>query len=59
MNSWKEIINHSRRDQLSFNYVVENLGHGYMELDGHIRNNDVSGFRLHDHKLPDFRNWDK
>jgi len=54
---WKEIMKHSRRDQLSFNYVVENWGHEYMELGGHVRNKNVTGFKLHRHKLLDFRNW--
>jgi hypothetical protein len=54
---WNEITKHSRRDQLSFNYVMHNWKHGYQELNGHISNNNVEGFSLAKHKLPDYRNW--
>ena len=55
---WKEIVAHSRRDQLSFNYVVRNSGHEYLTLDGHLRYKEVTGFKLHRHKKrSDFRNW--
>lgn len=54
---WREIMKHSRRDQLSFNYVVTATGQKYLALDGHVRNKNVAGFTLHSHKLPDFKNW--
>ncbi len=54
---WQEICKFSRRDQLSFNYVVNIWGHGYEELKGHARHNNVPGFQISKHKLPDFINW--
>jgi hypothetical protein len=47
---WNEILNHSRRDQLSFNYVAWKLGIVYFTIPGHVKNNDVEGFQFHKHK---------
>jgi len=39
---WKEIMNGSRRDQLSFNYVMWKLGRKYKVIDGfnHVKTNE-------------------
>ncbi|MWV46683.1 DUF616 domain-containing protein [Paenibacillus sp. HJL G12] len=36
---WEQIIRHSRRDQLSFNYVMWNLNMEYKVIDDYIRDN--------------------
>lgn len=54
---WEEISRHSRRDQLSFNYVLSTLNKEFNPLNGCISHNSVPGFVLHRHKLSDFRNW--
>jgi hypothetical protein len=36
---WEEIKNHSKRDQLSFNYVAWKLGVKYRQIDGSIKKN--------------------
>jgi len=47
---WEEIEHHSRRDQLSFNYVVWQSGFRYYIIPGHVRNHNVEGFTLYPHK---------
>lgn len=34
---WKEVLNHSKRDQISFNYVMYKNNHKYELLEGHSR----------------------
>jgi len=47
---WNEILMHSRRDQLSFNYVIWKYGIEYYTIPGHVRNKNVDGFRIFAHK---------
>lgn len=47
---WKEISAHSRRDQLSFNYVAWKQGFDFFEIPGHVRLGNVEGFRICTHK---------
>lgn len=44
---WREICSGSRRDQLSFNYVLWKLGVGYRELPGDVRTNAFFELRPH------------
>jgi len=46
---WNEVLNHSRRDQLSFNYVAWKLGIEYFTIPGHVKNNNVEGFQFYKH----------
>ena len=50
---WNEIENHSKRDQLSFNYVVWKTGLKFFTIPGHVRNREVDGFTL----FPHYRNY--
>lgn len=36
---WAEICRHSKRDQLSFNYTIHNIGIKPAQIEGHIKNN--------------------
>lgn len=47
---WKELSAHSRRDQLSFNYVAWKQGFDFFEIPGHVRLGNVEGFRISTHK---------
>jgi hypothetical protein len=47
---WEEIKNHSRRDQLSFNYVVWKTRLKYYNIPGSIQSNDM--FELTRHAIP-------
>lgn len=46
---WKEIIDGSRRDQLSFNYVANKLGVTYVTFDSHVFNGPL--FRIYPHAI--------
>lgn len=53
---WQEIEAHSRRDQLSFNYVAWKHGIEYFAIKGHVRKQNVEGFSICAHKKPgDYR----
>lgn len=54
---WREIELHSRRDQLSFNYVAWKNGVNYFTIKGNIRTKEEEGFKIHPHKQVDFRYW--
>ncbi len=55
---WQEIENHSRRDQLSFNYVAWKHNIPFHIINGHVKLNNVEGFQTFGHKLSaDHRNW--
>ncbi|MGE0684302.1 MAG: glycosyltransferase domain-containing protein [Candidatus Binatia bacterium] len=55
---WKEIEAHSRRDQLSFNYVTWKHGIEYFVIEGHVRKQNVEGFSIGAHKKRrDYRYW--
>jgi hypothetical protein len=49
---WEEISAHSRRDQLSFNYLAWKYGFGFNEIPGHVRLENVDGFRIYPHNKP-------
>jgi len=44
---WDEIRQHSRRDQLSFNYVADRLGVTYFELPGYLPYKGITGGNNH------------
>lgn len=44
---WSEIQNHSRRDQLSFNYVAWKNNLNFVYMDGDSRDNDFFSWRPH------------
>jgi hypothetical protein len=48
---WDEINYQSKRDQLSFNYVVWKTGLDFYTIPGHVRNSNVDGFTLFPHKV--------
>jgi len=48
---WNEIAIHSKRDQLSFNYVAWKSGFNYFIIPANVRNQNVDGFTLFPHKL--------
>lgn len=48
---WKELSKYSRRDQLSFNYLAWKHGFSYYEIPGHVRLENVDGFRIYPHKM--------
>ncbi|MFK7934766.1 MAG: glycosyltransferase domain-containing protein [Saprospiraceae bacterium] len=55
---WKELDNHSRRDQLSFPYVCDLLNFEFYPVSGHVRTENVDGFTLFPHKKrKSFLNW--
>lgn len=55
---WQEIKTHSRRDQLSFNYVAWKSGVSYHVIESHVRLQNVEGFTIVSHDNPtDYKNW--
>lgn len=55
---WQEIKAHSRRDQLSFNYVSWKYGIEYCVIKGHVKKQDVEGFSIRVHKKREsYRYW--
>lgn len=57
MNDWyKEIINHSRRDQLSFNYACWKNGFDYDKCDRHYWRNEYFESVSHKKSAPEIQN---
>ena len=55
---WNEIEKHSRRDQLSFNYVARKNDIDYFTIKGSVKDNEVEGFSIIPHKRKkSFKNW--
>jgi len=54
---WDEIRRFSRRDQISFPFVRHKLDFSFYPIPGHVRLNNVTGFKFKGHLKPDFRNW--
>lgn len=48
---WNEVDRHSRRDQLSFNYVAWNTSFRYRAIPGHVRFGGVPGFFIGPHRI--------
>jgi hypothetical protein len=48
---WKEVENHSKRDQLSFNFVAWKNGTKFAIIDDYIRDNSYFKWRIHDREL--------
>lgn len=48
---WAEIAKHSKRDQLSFNFVAWKLGYRYSTLDQELYENEYFDVNFHNHKL--------